>query len=129
MSCTLSVFVYCSFLVKHEWSMLTTMNHLKYMLLKSYMIKNLHSYLSDKATNSHAFSVRLMQTTRFSRSDKASNSHLLTQSKAPSVKTVIVGYWKNRYGKQICPLESIKCFNLQHVFVALSSIANHRHVC
>ncbi len=57
-------------------------------------------------------------------------THIEKQPKAPSVKTVVIGYLlKAPVCICVCALESITFFYLQHVFVAISNVANYRHVC
>ncbi len=65
------------------------------------------------------------------RTQDRARTHIEKRPQAPSVKTVIIGYWWNRFGKgpsaYLC-LRSGKrnFFYIQRVFVALSSVANYR---
>jgi len=57
------------------------------------------------------------------------------KARAPSVETIIIVYWRNRFVCLapvhicVCTQGSVKGFYLQSVFVVLSNISNHSHVC
>ncbi len=55
------------------------------------------TYILYRAANPHAYTVRLMQLTLLT-----PQIHFLMQSKPPSIKIIIIGYWQNKFGKGSC---------------------------